>query len=441
MTYREAEKNLLFPASPKGFRNGIAELLRQADPSVIREIYIDLRSRLIEWRLAKLISREEIAAAAERLAAFLTEKLSAEDMAAVNEEIKSIATSNSTRLCRLHDEGKMGFIWGHDLCTGYEWSLRRGARFITSNPAKINVFRQDHPAEWAKIVDEVRREHPGLTPEERVSWCWVKTVAQVADAIRPIYEASGGKYGFVCIQPDPRQLENTQAMIDEIRFFEAAFRDIFKTSDPNTVYKVPAVPAAREVVRVLRGDGLRLCMTLNFSVFQHDSFGDIIGQGDYGDFLVLMGGIVDDFVKRELIADGMDEAEATEISHYAATAILNRSYANNRRKGIDPIIMAGSARGAWSTEAVRCSDAAHPVAITSMANMIAVYDAEPRPDDDVIQRPLDQAKLDILMKSRIFRQAFEFDGLSDADLLDYPPLQFVNKSFVDGYNKTLDSVK
>ena len=441
MTYRQAEKDILFPASPKGFYNGIERLLKEADADVIKEIYIDLRSRLIEWRLAGLIGRVEIAKAAARLDAFLREKLTAEDMAAVDAEIDSITNSNSTRLCRLHDEGKMGFIWGHDLCTGYEWSLRRGARFITSNPAKINVFRQDHPDEWEKIVDEVRREHPGLTPEERVSWCWVKTVAQVADAIRPIYEASGGKYGFVCIQPNPCKLEDTQAMIDEVRFFEAAFRDIFKTSDPNTVYKIPAVPAAREAIRVLKGDGLRLCITLNFSVFQHDTFGDIIGQGDYGDFLVLMGGIVDDFVKKDLIAAGIPEEEALDVSHYAATAILNRSYANNRKKGIDPIIMAGSARGAWSTEAVRCTDAAHPVAITSMANMIAVYDAEPRPDDDVIRRPLDQAKLDVLMKSKTFRQAFEFDGLSDADILDYPPLQFVNNSFVNGYTKTLESVK
>ena len=174
-------------------------------------------------------------------------------------------------------------------------------------------------------------------------------------------------------------------MIDEIRFFEAAFREIFASDDPNIVYKIPAVPAAREAVKVLKKDGLRLCITLNFSVFQHDTFGDIIGHGEYGDFLVLMGGIVDDFVKNELIAQGMEESAAVEMSHNAATYILNRSYANNRAKGIDPIIMGGSARGAWSIAAVLCEDAAHPVALTSMANMVALYDEEPRANRDVIQ--------------------------------------------------------
>ncbi|HIT67761.1 MAG TPA: hypothetical protein IAB61_11060 [Candidatus Merdisoma merdipullorum] len=441
MTNIEARKNILFAASPKGFHNAMRVLLEEKNAEVIKEIYIDLNSRLVEWSLAKLLPRQEIAAAAEACEAILKEKIPAEELKAAKDEVENIADCNSAQLCKLQDEGKMGFIWGHDLCTGYIWSLRRGARFVTSNPAKINVFRKDYPEEWRAIVQKVRTEHPGLTPEERVSWCWVECVARIAKELRPIYDVSNGKYGFVCIQPNPTKLEDSQAMIDEIRFFETAFRQIFDTCDPNIVYKVPAVPAARETVKKLKKDGLRLCMTLNFSVFQHDTFGDLLGYGEYGDFLVLMGGIVDDFVKKELVAEGMDEKEAVEISHYAATAILNRSYANNRRKGIDPIIMGGSARGAWSIEAVLCSDAEHPVAITSMASMISVYDEEKRPCEDVIRKPLDETKVEILKKSKIFRQAFEFEGLNDANIMEYPPLQSVSSSFVNAYYETLESLK
>lgn len=437
MTESQARKNIVFAISPKGFHNALKELLAEKNTAIIKEIYIDLQSRLTVWTLKNAVSQEELDAAVKACEALL----SAEELAEAKAEVENIANSNSTKLCTKHDEGKMGFIWGHDLCTGYIWSLRRGARFVTSNPAKINIFRNECPDQWAQIVKEVMMEHPGLTPEERVSWCWVKCVALVAKELQPIYDASNGKYGFVCIQPNPTKLEDTQAMIDEVRFFEKAFRDIFQTSDPNIVYKLPAVPAAREAVRVLKEDGLRLCMTLNFSVFQHDTFGDIIGAGDYGDFLVLMGGIVDDFVKNELISLGVDAQEALEVCHYAATAVLNHSYANNRKKGIDPIIMAGSARGAWSTSAMLCEDAAHPVAITSMANMIAVYDEVERPNVDVIRQPLDEAKMAVLNKSSLFRAAFELNGLSDENLLDYPPLQFVQNSFVAAYNETLNSLK
>ena len=441
MTYSEARRNIVFAASAKGFHNALRQLLAEQDAAVIREIYIDLQSRLICWTLTDTVGKDEIAAAVKACGDYLRHAVSPDELSAAEAEIRNIAECNSARLCALHDAGKMGFIWGHDLCTGYEWSLRRGARFVTSNPAKINVFRKDYPARWARIAEKVVTEHPDLTPEQRVSWCWVECVAQIARELRPIYEASGGKYGFVCIQPNPTKLEDSQAMIDEIRFFEQAFRGIFHTWDPNIVYKVPAVPAARAVVRTLRGDGLRLCMTLNFSVFQHDTFGDLLGTGDHGDFLVLMGGIVDDFVKKELIAQGMEEAAATELSHSAATAILNRSYANNRRKGIDPIIMAGSARGPWSTEAVLCSDAGHPVAITSMAKMIQVYDEQKWEIRDVIRQPLDAQKLSALEKSGIFRAAYDPKGLSDENILEYPPLQFVSDSFITAYRETLESLR
>jgi transaldolase len=441
MTLSEARKNIVYAVSPKGFSAGMNAMLSEKDPAVIKEIYIDLQSRLICWTLEKAVKKEEIAQAVKACEAFLKDNVPAETLKEVKTEANSIAASNAAYLCKLHDEGRMGFIWGHDLCSGYYWSLRRGARFITSNPAKINVFRKNYPGEWAEIVKNVKAENPGLTPEEMVSHCWVNCVAAIAKELRPIYDASFGKYGFVCIQPNPTKLEDTMAMVDEIRFFEESFRRIFDTFDPNIVYKIPAVPAAREAARILKGDGLRLCITLNFSVFQHDTFGDIIGSGDHGDFLVLMGGIVDDFVKKELVAQGMDEAEATEASHSAAAAILHRSYWNNIKKGISPIIMAGSSRGAWSTAAMLCDDASHPVAITSMAEMIEIYDAEPRSNTDMIHQPLNEKNIEILGKSAVFRAAYETDGLNDGNILSYGPLQFVSDSFINAYYETLKSLK
>lgn len=441
MTLSQARKSIIYASNTADFKAAVAQLIAEADASIIAEIFIDLQSRLTVWVLDKNVAEADKDAAIDACEAFLKTA----DAAALREakkEVASIATASSTYLCKQHDAGRMGFIWGHDLATGYYWSLRRGARFVTTNPAKVEVFHKDCPEKWNELLAELRKDYPNLTPEETVTNMYVRVVAMVMEELQPIYAASEGKYGFACIQPNPTTLMDAESMEADIRYFESEFRRIFKTDDPNVVYKIPATPAARKTVKALRQDpAYRLCMTLDFSVFQHDTFGDIIGEGDHGDFLVLMGGIVDDFAKKELIAQGMDEAEATEISHYAATAILNRSYANNKKKGIKPIIMAGSARGAWSTEAVVCEDADQPMCITSMANMIAVYDSAPRANVDVVGQPLDEEKLAILRKSKIFCQAFEFDGLSDETLMDYPPLQFVQASFVKAYNETLESLK
>ena len=439
MTYAKAWNDLIFAVSPKGFRNTLADLLAEDDKALLKDLYIDLHSRLIEWRLVKILSREEIAAGAEKIAAVLSD----EDLAEAKKEIESIKSAKSSDLCRRTDENEFGFIWGHDLCTGYEWSFRRGARFITSNPAKINLFRKGYPERWSAIVKRVEAEHPGISPEKKVSWCWVLTVLEIAKAIRPIYEESKGKYGFVCIQPDPTKINagDGAAIADEIRFFEKAFRELMDTEDPNIAYKIPAVPCAREIIAPLKAEGLRLVMTLNFSVYQHDTFGDLIGGGLYGDFLVLMGGIVDDFVKNDLIAEGIPQETAVDISHNAATFILNRSYSNNLKKERIPLIMGGSARGAWSIEAVLCSDAAHPVALTSMADMVALYDEKGKTTDDVIRKPVDDEILAVLRKSATFRAAYEFDGLNEDTLMTYPPLLKVSRSFIDAYYETLESLK
>ena len=145
MTYSQARKNIVFAISPKGFRNALRVLLADNDAAVMKEIFIDLQSRLVEWTLVGAVGRDEISAAVNTLEEALEKALPAEELASAKAEVESIRTANSSYLCRMHDEGKMGFIWGHDLCTGYEWSFRRGARFITSNPAKINLFRKDFP--------------------------------------------------------------------------------------------------------------------------------------------------------------------------------------------------------------------------------------------------------------------------------------------------------
>ena len=59
----------------------------------------------------------------------------------------------------------------------------------------------------------------------------------------------------------------------------------------------------------------------------------------------------------------------------------------------------------------------------------------------MISLDLDEEKLAILRKSKIFCQAFEFDGLSDETLMDYPPLKFVQASFEKAYYETLESLK
>ena len=92
MTYAKAWNDLIFAVSPKGFCNTLADLLAEGDEKLLKDLYIDLHSRLIEWRLVNVLSREEIAAGAEKIAAVLSEA----DLAEAKKDEKEEVTEEPT---------------------------------------------------------------------------------------------------------------------------------------------------------------------------------------------------------------------------------------------------------------------------------------------------------------------------------------------------------
>lgn len=122
------------------------------------------------------------------------------------------------------------------------------------------------------------------------SQMFTKVCAISARALAPIYEATNGQYGFVCLQVDPREIRNTQAMIDQVHFWNRAMAKELNMDKPNVVYKLPAVEASLPAVKVLLEEGYRLCMTLNFSITQHMAFAELLSKGRDQEYLVLMAG-------------------------------------------------------------------------------------------------------------------------------------------------------
>ncbi|MGI6777057.1 MAG: transaldolase family protein [Acetivibrionales bacterium] len=451
MNLTDARKLVVFSNSKDKFRKNFDSLMSGASKMIsdnkkedaaklISEIAIDLQSRLADWVLKHTVDETEINEAVEECYEFLRTNQKEGVIDEIRKEAHSIEQSEIVKACTASDKGEMGFFWGHDYCTGIDYSLRRGACFVTTNPAKINLYRLDNPDEWNEKLKNVTIKNPKISPEETISRMYVEVVAMIAEKLRPIYDASCGKYGFVCIQPNPKTTRDSKAMVDEVLFWNSEFQERFNDKNINIVYKIPAVPAGVEVVRTLKKHGLRLCITLNFSVFQHDLFSDYISGGERGDFLVVMGGIVDDHVAKELMKQGVNEEHAREYSHYAAGAVIRNSYMNLRKKGLNPIIMGGSVRGPWSILNCFTSDASRPIALTTMPDMVKLFDEEPRPISDTVNSAIPEKVLEILEKSKTFKEASRKDGLTSETIEQYPPLVAVNDSFIKGYEETLASL-
>src|SRR5690606_598316 len=79
-----------------------------------------------------------------------------------------------------------------------------GFRGVTTNPPLSLQAIKLAPEAWATLVRKIAAENPALDVEG-VYWAmYLDLVRQGAEAILPVYKASGGKYGMLSGQVDPR---------------------------------------------------------------------------------------------------------------------------------------------------------------------------------------------------------------------------------------------
>ena len=135
--------------------------------------------------------------------------------------------------------------------------VSKGLGGVTSNPS---IFEQaitgstDYDVELNRLIAEdkgVNEIYESLA---------VQDIAMAADVLRPVYDANGGKDGFVSLEVNPGLAHQTEPTIAEARrLFEAVGR-------PNVMIKVPATPAGVAAIAALIGAGVNVNVTLIFAL-------------------------------------------------------------------------------------------------------------------------------------------------------------------------------
>lgn len=443
-SFSDARKTVVFPKTAAEFKASAAAFVKELHAEVsfetailARNLCLDLRSQLAKWNLDRLVrsgglSESDIDSVAAQFAGIADRHGSREEILSLAREEEAVVESRIGAMCVAAEEGKLATYWGHDYCTGMDFSLRRGARFVTSNPAKINLFRRENPETWERLVAEAKKENPGADIDRIISAMFCKITSINARALRPIYEATGGKDGFVCVQTNPKNVNDSEKMTQEVMYWQKAYEKELGTPNINVVYKLPAVKAAVRTAEELVARGIRICMTLNFTVSQHEIFADIIQKGQKSGFVVLMAGFLDDSVAKELEMLGVDDP--IQYAKWAGVAVMRKSYANLNARRIDKAsIMAAAIRGPYTIECCFTDRINAPVYFTTMPAKIEEFD-EARPElGSHMDEPIPADVMAVLEKSEIFNQAYNRDRLDMDSVYDFVPLQMVLKAFTDAY--------
>ncbi len=135
---------------------------------------------------------------------------------------------------------------------------RDGLKGVTSNPSIFEkaIGESDEYADALKQF-EARADHSVTAIYEHLA---IADIRAAADVLRPVYDGTQGRDGYVSLECSPYLANDTEATVREALHLWAA------VDRPNLMVKVPATPAGIPAIRQLIGRGLNINITLLFSV-------------------------------------------------------------------------------------------------------------------------------------------------------------------------------
>ncbi len=129
-------------------------------------------------------------------------------------------------------------------------------RGLTSNPAIFEKAILDS-ADYRDLLD--RGTSSPSDPMALYEQIAVRDIRDAADILRPVYERTGRRDGYVSLEVSPRLADDTHATIAEARrLWQLVARE-------NLMVKVPATPRGIAAIERLVGEGININVTLLFA--------------------------------------------------------------------------------------------------------------------------------------------------------------------------------
>jgi len=425
------------------------DALKAEAADLIAENAVDMQSHLADWHLKSrqrhpdtALSDEDLMAEVERNYALLEELGESERIAAAKAKTAKVKSSNLLKLARGADAGLHNTRWGNDYASGLRDAMQKGAILVTTNPVLVGVAAKESPDYWTPIRDRIRADNPKADSVEIAALMTIKVVVQNARLLRPVWEMSDRRLGLVSLQLSPKEAFDADVMVEgALRIYEGLCREIGGT--PNTVFKVPGTKAGITVAGELTKRGIGVNVTVNFSLPQQIAFAGVIEQNSTAplSFRTQMDGRVDDPIGEELKDAGV--ADWAEVKTWATTAIRQREY---RMLCMSPqdgglgfrrsFCLGASGRGPWNVLR-SVADGPATVFLTVFPNRQVEFDEVPREiNPRAIWEPVPEEKLATLLhKSKLFRQAYEPDGMATDEFDTFLPVQRTLTEFSAAYDR------
>jgi len=132
-----------------------------------------------------------------------------------------------------------------------------GLRGVTSNPS---IFEKaiTGSSDYADFLKDLEK-NPDLDAKARYEQLAIRDIQDTANVLRPIYQQSKKRDGYVSLEVSPTLARDTRGTLDEARrLWKAVGRD-------NVMIKVPATPEGIPAIEQLISEGINVNVTLLFA--------------------------------------------------------------------------------------------------------------------------------------------------------------------------------
>ncbi len=337
----------------------------------------------------------------------------------------------------MHRMRALGADWWNDSCDINELSdaVANGAVGATSNPVIVAAAVKSDPDRWIPVIKELIRDNP-TDSEEDIAWKLIERVGTDASKLLlPVYNETQGEKGFLCLQVNPKFYNNADRMLEHGKQLAALA--------PNIAIKAPATQAGIDAVEGMTAAGVRVNVTVSFSVAQAIAASKAIERGlqraanpdSIRPYITIMIGRVDDQLKRTL-ASGVVNADESALE-WAGVAVFKRAAEIFREKGYIGTLLAAAYRNELHWSEIIGQDVLQSIPY-GWWKQYSESETQPRLS---IQESIDPAIMDELMKFDDFKQAFNEDGMSDDAFARYGASIHTITQFIEGYEGLLKGIR
>jgi len=330
-----------------------------------------------------------------------------------------------------------------------------GFRGVTTNPPlSLQAVKLD-PQGWAKRIKDIAKADPALDVEGVYWAAYLDLVRIGAEAIRPVYDKSGGKYGFLSGQVDPRFVNDGDKMLAQGLTIAA--------EGENVMVKLPGSKTGYEVLEELTALGISTNNTCSFTVPQYVrcmaavSAGLLRAKAAGIDLSNWRSVITHMSARLGELSDWKTEAKARGIElttpeiRDGEEAVLKRAYHFGKSAGHPSKMLQCSVRiekdertGKTVSRQIQDyagSDMVYTLPPSFIAGLIERGEEFDDFDPHAIDREPNKATLEKLLKLPSFRQAYEFDGMKPDEFVQFGSFKATDTEFAAATRQTVDFVR